>query len=197
MQKKNLDRPQPSVFIDRDGTLIEYVKLLHRAEDITPYPLAAESLRRLNSSDYLSVLITNQPVVARNLCSLEDVHHMHNRMETMLGQGKGWLDALYFCPHHPDSGYPEENPKFKISCTCRKPGIGMFEQAAQDLNINLAASWMVGDTTTDIQAGKNCGLRTILVRTGLGGLDDKHPAEPDFVADDLKGAVDIILGGGQ
>lgn len=190
---KNLENPQPAVFLDRDGTLIEYVKLLHKAGDIAPYPFSAKALQRLNASHYLSILITNQPVVARNLCSCEDVHMIHDRMEAILGRDGGWLDALYFCPHHPDSGYPEENPEFKIPCDCRKPGIGMFEQAAAELNIDLAASWMIGDTTMDIQAGSNAGVRTILVQTGEGGKDGKHDVKPDFVARDLAQAVDIIL----
>ena len=189
---KNLDNPQSAVFIDRDGTLIELVDQLHKVEDLAPYPHAAEALRRLNESDFLSVLVTNQPVVARNLCSHEDVHDIHDRMEALLGRAGGWLDGLYFCPHHPDSGYPEENSDLKIACDCRKPGIGMFKQAASDLNIDLKTSWMVGDSTMDIQAGKNAGLRTILVKTGNGGADAKYDVTPDFMADNLARAVDII-----
>jgi len=194
---RSLDRPQSAVFLDRDGTLIELVNQLNRMEDIRPFPFSAGALERLNRSNHLSVLVTNQPVVARNLCSLEDVHDMHNHLEALLGKDRGWLDALYFCPHHPDSGYPEENPEFKIACACRKPGTGMFEQAARDLNIDLAASWMVGDTTVDIQAGLNAGLKTILVRTGQGGRDRKFDAMPDYVAEDLPRAVDIIMEAGQ
>lgn len=193
---RNLDGPRFAVFLDRDGTLIEQVDQLCRADDLAPFEFSGPALRRLNRSNFLSVLVTNQSVVARGLCSPDDLFAIHDRMEALFGRAGGWLDALYFCPHHPDGGYPEENPEFKVPCDCRKPGIGMFTQAAADLNIDMVSSWMVGDTTTDILAGKKAGVRTILVHTGLAGKDGKFDVRPDFEAQDLAGAVDIILGEG-
>ena len=111
----------------------------------------------------------------------------------MLGRDNAYLNDIYFCPHHPDGGYPEENDEFKIDCDCRKPNTGMIKMAVEEYNVDIKSSWFVGDTTIDIQTGINAGMRTILVRTGKGGQDGKFSAAPDFIFDDIKGAVDFIL----
>jgi histidinol-phosphate phosphatase family protein len=188
---KNVKRP--AVFMDRDGTVIKAVNLLCREEDLDLYPFTASALQKLNQSEYLSILITNQPVVARNLCSMDDVRHIHNKMETLLGRENVYFNDIYFCPHHPDSGYPEENKAYKIDCTCRKPKTGMIERATVEYNVDLSSSWIIGDTTTDIQTGINAGIKTILVRTGEGGKDGKWQVLPDFIFDNLDQAVDFIL----
>ena len=185
--------PRPAIFIDRDGTLIEDVDLLHRAEDLVLFQTVPAALKRLNNADFLCLLATNQPVVARNLCSLEELHRINKTFESLLGESGCHLDQLFFCPHHPDAGYPEENPAFKIRCDCRKPAIGMIRQAQDMFNIDMSRSWFVGDTTIDLQTGKNAGLRTILVRTGKGGLDGKYSVTADHVAEDFATAVEHIL----
>lgn len=187
------EKARPAVFFDRDGTLVQYVPLLHRAADLSLIEQAPDALRRLNQSEYLSILATNQPVVARNLCTMDELHSIHDHMEGLLGKESGWLDMLYSCPHHPDAGYPEENPDYKIPCTCRKPGTGMIDAAIRDLNIDRKNSWMVGDSRRDIMTGKNAGLTTILVRTGMAGTDTGFDVEPDYIADDVGEAVNIIL----
>jgi histidinol-phosphate phosphatase family protein len=147
----------------------------------------------INASGYLAIVVTNQPVVARGLCQMEDVERIHKKLETLLGQEGVYLDEIRFCPHHPDKGYPEENPAYKIPCHCRKPDIGMLEDCAQKYNVDLTASWVVGDTTVDIQTGKNAGTKTALVLTGDAGKDGKYDVEPDITCQNLKEAVIQIL----
>lgn len=186
-------RARPAVFLDRDGTLIQEVDLLHRVEDLRLFPFAAAALKKLNDAGILAILLTNQPVVARNLCSLQELAVIHNKMEGLLAAGSGaYLDDIFACPHHPHSGYPEENPAYKRECSCRKPATGMIEAAAALYNIDLASSWMIGDTTVDIQTGRNAGLRTGLVRTGRQGRDARYGAEPDYVFKNLLAAVEYI-----
>ena len=154
---------------------------------------AAKAIRRINESGFLSIVVTNQPVVARGMCRIEDVERIHRKMQTLLGNEGAYLDDIAFCPHHPDKGYPEENPAYKIACDCRKPAIGMIQDMADKYHIDLSESYMVGDSTVDIQTGINAGLKTILVRTGQAGKDGKYKTWPDIIADDLDKAVEYIL----
>ena len=154
-----------------------------------------EAIRQINSSGYLAIVITNQPVVARGLCDVEDVERIHMKMETLFGREGVYLDAIRFCPHHPDKGYPEENPAYKIPCHCRKPDIGMIEECAKQFNIDLSASWMVGDTTVDVQTGINAGVHTALVLTGDAGNDMKYDVAPELICANLQDAVEMILKG--
>jgi hypothetical protein len=114
-------------------------------------------------------------------------------METILGIKGAKIDRIYFCPHHPDKGYPEENPIYKIKCICRKPEAGMIIAANNELNIDLENSFLIGDQTTDIMTAKNRGLISIGIRGGFGCKDGKYNVTPDIWADDLQDAIDIIL----
>ena len=154
---------------------------------------AVDAIRKINQSGRLGIVITNQPVVARGLCEIEDVENIHKKMETLLGKEGVFLDDVFYCPHHPDKGYPEENPAYKIPCECRKPKTGMIREAAERYNIDLAGSWMIGDTTMDIQTGINAGMRTALVLTGEAGNDKKYDVKPDLVCRNLLDAVEKIL----
>ncbi|MBF0343286.1 MAG: HAD-IIIA family hydrolase [Nitrospirae bacterium] len=184
---------KPAIFFDRDGTIIEYVDLLHKVDDVKLFPFSPISIKKVNESGYLSFIVTNQPVVARNLCDTATVIKIHNKLETLLGNERAYVDRIYFCPHHPDSGYQGENIAYKIACKCRKPEIGMILQAIEQYNIDVESSWMIGDTTTDIQTGINAGLKTILVRTGKGGKDNKYNVTPDLILNNINDAVDYIL----
>jgi D,D-heptose 1,7-bisphosphate phosphatase len=126
-------------------------------------PGAAEAVRAINRAGRLAVLITNQPVIARGECTEAGLRQIHNRLEWLLGESHAYLDAIYYCPHHPDSGYPGERPDLKTVCTCRKPATGLLETATRDLNIDVGRSWMVGDSTADMQAAQNFGIRSVLV----------------------------------
>jgi histidinol-phosphate phosphatase family protein len=137
--------------------------------------------------------VTNQPVIAKGFCDEAELQKIHNKLETLLGHEHAFLDRIYFCPHHPEKGFAGERPELKIDCDCRKPKTGMIQKAVAELNIDVKQSWLIGDTTTDLQAAKNAGLKSILVRTGAGGRDGKFAAPPDFVFDTLNAAVKFVL----
>lgn len=181
---------QKAIFLDRDGVLNEEISFINKPEDLKLYPFTAEAIRAINQSDYKAIVITNQSVIARNLCSFDELKTIHNKMDTELGEKRAKLDALYFCPHHPDKGYPEERKEFKIDCLCRKPKPGMLLDAAFDFNIDLSASFMIGDSERDLLAGINAGCTTVGVRTGYGLKKTK--VLPDFFFSNLKEAVAFI-----
>ena len=185
------EHKKKAFFLDRDGVLNEEKNFISRPEDLEVYEFAPEAIRRLNEAGYLSVVVTNQSAIARNLCTVEEVEAIHRKLETDLGRKGAWLDAIYYCPHHPDKGYPEENPLYKMDCDCRKPKTGMFRQAAEMFNIDLSGSVMIGDSERDVQAGKNAGCVTVGVRTGYGIR--KTTVMPDYFFENLKEAVDFIL----
>lgn len=192
---RSLRRKQKAIFLDRDGTINRKNGLIYKEEQFELEDCAVEAIRRINASGYLAIVITNQPVVARGLCGIEDVENIHRKMETLLGRSGAFLDAVFFCPHHPDKGYPEENPTYKIPCHCRKPDTGMIEKAVERYNIDPGASWMVGDSTMDIRTGVNAGTHTALVLTGDAGKDGKYADAPEVTAKNLLEAVEIITGG--
>lgn len=191
--QRSLRNKQRAIFLDRDGTVNKKNGLIYREEQFELEDKAAEAIRRINQSGCLAIVVTNQPVVARGLCGMEDVERIHRKMETLLGREGAYLDAVRFCPHHPDKGYPEENPAYKIPCHCRKPDTGMLEECAEQFNIDLRGSWMVGDTTVDIQTGKNARTHTALVLTGDEGRDGKFDVEPDLTGKDLLETIEKIL----
>lgn len=191
--QRNLEKKQKCIFLDRDGTLNVYKGLL---SDIRKFELeegAAEAVSLINRSGYLAIVVTNQPVVARGMCSLSDVERIHRKMQTLLGEKGAYLDDIVFCPHHPDKGFPGENPTYKISCDCRKPHIGMIRQMAEKYHIDLRESYMIGDSTTDIQTGILSGTKTVLVRTGEAGLDGKYAVKAEYNADNVLDAVKFVL----
>ncbi len=155
----NLKNPRPAVFLDRDGVICKEKDLLREVDQVELVEGAAQAIRKINRAGYLAVVVTNQPVIARNLCTFEELEHIHNRLETLLGREGAYVDAIYFCPHHPDKGYPEERPEYKIECECRKPKPGMLLQAAREWNIDMRNSYMIGDRLTDVEAGNAAGVK--------------------------------------
>jgi histidinol-phosphate phosphatase family protein len=193
VQRSSLATPQRTVFLDRDGTIIPDKDCLRTAEELELLPGVAEAIHQLNLAGWRTVVVTNQPVIAKGWCSESELQKIHNKLESLLGQAHAFLDRIYFCPHHPEKGFLGERTELKIDCNCRKPKTGMIERAVGELNIDLAQSWFIGDTTTDIQTAKNAGIKSILLRTGYGGTDAKHASQPDFVRDNLLDAVKFIL----
>jgi mannose-1-phosphate guanylyltransferase / phosphomannomutase len=189
----NLEHSRPAVFLDRDGVLNASNGYVDTPDKLCVLPGVADAVRRLNDSDYLSVVVTNQPVVARNLTTLEGVDEIHRKLESVLGERHAWLDAIFFCPHHPDGGFPGENVAFKIACDCRKPKTGMIDDARKRFNIDMERSYIVGDSARDILCGKAVGVTTIGVRSGDGCRDVTEPSRPDFMVADLAEAVQLIL----
>jgi histidinol-phosphate phosphatase family protein len=189
---RNLKNAQRAVFLDRDGTINELRGWIDSPEQIELLPCAADAVKTLNRSPFLTICVTNQPVVARGMVTIEQLTKIHARLDALLGKEGAYLDDLLYCPHHPDKGYPEEIPAYKIDCACRKPKPGMLLEAAKRCNIDLARSYMIGDSSADIAAGKAAGCVTIGVRTGEGARDGRYDAAPDLMCDHLRDAVDRI-----
>lgn len=191
--RASLDVKQQAVFIDRDGTINREVTHLSKQEQFELLPGVSEAIKRLNASEYRTVVVTNQPVVARGDCTSRGLREIHNKMETLLGLAGAYIDRIYVCPHHPDKGYAGEVAELKVDCDCRKPKTGLVYRAKEDLNIDLASSWFVGDTSVDILTAQRAGVKSLLVETGYAGLDRRHWVTPDFIVPDLYTAVGFIL----
>lgn len=191
----SIRQSRKTVFIDRDGTINKEVNHLNQIEDFELLPNTGTAIRKLNRSGFLSVCITNQPVIARGELTNIGLKEIHNKMDYELGLNGAYLDNIYICPHHKDIGFEGEVKELKIDCECRKPKTGLIDQAVREMQIDRKNSWFIGDTTTDIKAGYDAGLRTILVRTGYAGNDLKCKILPDFVFPDLNLAVDFVLNG--
>ena len=171
VEARNLKNKQKAIFLDRDGTINKYVGFLRKTDQFELVNGVAEAIKKINQSGYLAVVVTNQPVIARGEVTYEGLHMIHNKMETLLGNDGAYLDSIYFCPHHPDKGFDGEIKELKIDCNCRKPKAGLLLQAANDLNIDLEQSWMIGDGKNDILAGKNAGCNTALIGNEEVGQD--------------------------
>ena len=166
VQARNLKNRQKAVFLDRDGTINYHRGFLTRADQFELITGAASAIKAINKSGYLAIVVSNQPVIARGECSFEQLRAIHDKMETLLGKEGAFVDAIYYCPHHPDKGFPGERPAYKRHCDCRKPKPGLLLQAAQEWNIDLAQSVMIGDSETDVLAGQQAGCRASLCIEG-------------------------------
>jgi histidinol-phosphate phosphatase family protein len=193
IQRRNLKKIQKAIFLDRDGTINKENGLLYKVDQMEIIFNADKAISEINRKGYLAICLTNQSVIARNLCDFDELQMIHNRMDRLLGEASCYLDDLFFCPHHPDSGYPEERKEYKVLCQCRKPAIGMVKQAVAKYNLDLSQCWMIGDRGVDIQLAQNCGMKSILVQTGFISLIDQQDLKPDFIAKDLFEAVKHII----
>ncbi|MCI6480516.1 MAG: HAD-IIIA family hydrolase [Spirochaetia bacterium] len=182
IRARNLSKKQKAIFLDRDGTINRPNGFITRPEQFELLPGVAEAIRLINKSEYLAIIVTNQPVIARGDCTFEELRLIHNKMETELGKDGAFIDGLYFCPHHTDKGFQGERTEYKCDCNCRKPKPGLLLSAAKDFNIDLSYSYMIGDTEYDIQTGKNAGCsesflidkNTSLLTTIRKILDNKN-----------------------
>ena len=171
VRKKNLSNKQKAIFLDRDGTLNKYKGFITQVDDIELTDDAAETVKMINKSEYLAIVITNQPVIARGDCTIEELVRIHNRLEMLLGEKGAYLDAIYYCPHHIDKGFKGEIPELKYECECRKPKPGMLYKAAKDLNIDISESYMFGDSDIDVETGKNAGCKdSFIIKNNLYDL---------------------------
>lgn len=184
----------PAVFLDRDGTLNVEKGGVRRPQELELIPGVAQALIALRNAGFCLVVVTNQSIIARGQASESDLAAIHQRLERELGKAGAYLDAIYVCPHHPDRGFPGERVDLKIACDCRKPGIGLVERARHDLQIDLSASWMIGDQTRDVEMARRAGLRSVLLQTGAAGRDGQFRCAADYVAPDLTRATAFILG---
>lgn len=183
LNKKN---KRPCIFLDRDGVINRDMDSNPKTTDFELLPNVAEAIKKINKSDYLAVVVTNQPMIAKGFVTVSEVENTHKKMETLLGEEGAFLNAIYYCPHHPEGGFEGEIPELKIECECRKPKPGMLIQAANDLNIDLANSWMIGDSERDLSAGKSVGCKCIYI-------SNKTNINSDYNATDLAQAINIIL----
>ena len=169
VKSKNLKIKQKAVFLDRDGTINKFNGFITKPEEFQLIDGAAEAIKKINSLGFLAIVITNQPVIARGEVSLETLDLIHMKMETELGKHGAYIDGIFFCPHHPDKGFPGELAEYKIDCDCRKPKPAMILKAAEKYNIDLSESYMAGDDKRDVQAGINAGCKSIFLS---GSKDD-------------------------
>jgi len=181
VENKNLSNKQKAVFLDRDGTINKYVGFLRDIDEFELMDGVAEAIKKINSSGYLAIVVTNQPVIARGEVSLEELQEIHNKMETLLGQEGAYVDAIYYCPHHPDKGFEGERPEYKMVCNCRKPKPGMLLEAAEKFNIDLSQSYMVGDGKNDVEAGVAAGCKCVIIGDEDCDCKDRFNSLLDFV----------------
>ncbi|MDI6795100.1 MAG: D-glycero-beta-D-manno-heptose 1,7-bisphosphate 7-phosphatase [bacterium] len=184
-----------AVFLDRDGVINEEVNYLGNPDELVLLPGAASAIRKLNQKGIKVIVVTNQSGVARGYFSEEAVAEVHKRLKELLAGESAYLDAIYYCPHHPEALLD----RYKKDCFCRKPWPGMLEAAAYDLGLDLSKCCLVGDKMLDIEAGAAVGCQTILVLTGYGEteLKEEKAVKPDAVAKDISRAVEMIITGQQ
>ena len=190
---KNLKNRQRAIFLDRDGTMNVSKGFISNADDLELIPGTIEAIKAINKSGALAIVITNQPVIARGECSFEELHNIHNKLKTLLGEKGAFVDDIFYCPHHPDKGFEGEVPELKFDCECRKPKTGMINEAVDKYNIDLSKSYMVGDSTMDLELARNAGVKSVLVDTGFAGNDGKYDRSCDIEAKDLLDAVEKII----
>ena len=190
---KNLKNRQRAIFLDRDGTMNVSKGFISNAEDLELIPGTIEAIKAINKSGALAIVITNQPVIARGECSFEELHNIHNKLKTLLGEKGAFVDDIFYCPHHPDKGFEGEVPELKFDCECRKPKTGMIDEAVKKYNIDLSKSYMVGDSTMDLELARNAGVKSVLVDTGFAGNDGKYDRSCDIEAKNLLDAVEKII----
>lgn len=182
----------PAVFLDRDGTIIDEVGYLDRPERVELYPFSTAAIRALNRAGFRVVMVTNQSGIARGFFDEGVVHAVHDHIAGLLRTGGAHIDAYYYCPHHPDGRVAA----YSGPCACRKPGRGLVDRAVQELAVDPARSFTVGDRWLDVKLAANVGGRGILVRTGYGSLEETRPpadVTPDAVVNNLIEAVGWIL----
>jgi D-glycero-D-manno-heptose 1,7-bisphosphate phosphatase len=185
----------PAVFIDRDGTLNEDCGYIADPKDLVLYPFAGQAVRLLNDNGVKAIVVTNQSTVARGYCSEQMIEVIHGKLRDELQKEGAHLDAVYYCPHHPEVG----EAQYQIDCCCRKPKAGMLHQAAREHNIDLGRSFVIGDKTLDIEMAKSVGARGVLVLTGYGHdsvrrLESKA-LQPDLISENILDAIKTILAG--
>jgi D-glycero-D-manno-heptose 1,7-bisphosphate phosphatase len=184
-----------AVFFDRDGTLNEEVGHMSDLTRFRLLPNAGAAVRAVNESGLLAIVVTNQSGVGRGMMPEELVLAAHDRLTMELAQEQARLDAVFYCPHHPQA----EIVRYRSECACRKPSPGMLRQAAEQFGIRLADSFVIGDRYVDIEMAHRAGVSSVLVKTGFGLAEwglfrDNGVAQPHHVAEDVLEAVRWILG---
>lgn len=193
----NLNRTstRPVVFLDRDGTLNVEAGYIRELEKLVLIEGAAEAVKRLNRAGIAAVLVTNQTGAARGYYAEQHILDLNARLVRLLAEGGAYLDAVYYCPHLAEGTVKE----YSIACKCRKPEVGLVEQALREHpELDRNRSFVVGDKSTDVELAKNCRAKGVLVSTGYGEAvlkgEYQWPVQPDFQAKSIVEAVDWIIG---
>ncbi|MEE2821484.1 MAG: HAD family hydrolase [Acidobacteriota bacterium] len=195
--------PQRAIFLDRDGTLIEEIGHLHQIQDVCVYPETYQAVRKINESEFLAIVVTNQSAIARGFLTEKELEEIHLFIQNDFRQEEAWIDAFYYCPHHPEAG----TESYTRECPCRKPKPGMLLQAAEELNLALSPSHMIGDKLIDVEAGHRAGCQSVLIKSEHNTKMQQHLDEekvstsshenplqiPDHIASNILGAVDWIM----
>ncbi|EFM39164.1 D,D-heptose 1,7-bisphosphate phosphatase [[Eubacterium] yurii subsp. margaretiae ATCC 43715] len=190
-KKKNLKNRQKAIFLDRDGTINEYKGFINKADDIELLDGVSDAIKKINSSEYLAIVITNQPVIARGECTVEELNNIHEKLKYLLGLDGAYLDDIFYCPHHPDIGFDGEVKELKIKCTCRKPDNGLLLEASEKYNIDLESSYMIGDSIVDIQAGEKSLTGNILLTDSVNEYSESKYRFK--ISKNLKESINYIL----
>ena len=194
LSRVSMQMKRPAVFIDRDGTISEEVGYINHPSRFRVFPYAAEAIRMLNDNGWLAIVITNQAGVARGYFSEEMISSVHDQLKRELVGAE--LDAIYYCAHHPSVG----EPPYRVDCDCRKPKTGLIDRAARDFEIDMGASWVIGDRYSDVELARNAGLHSAFVLSGYGRGEWEYKkqawkVEPDLVCENLLEAVKAIVAG--
>lgn len=190
VENRNLKFKQKAIFLDRDGTLNKYKGFIRSEKDIELVDDCVDAIRKINESGYLAIVVSNQPVIARGECTFDEVDEMFRKIETTLGKDGVYLDGIYYCPHHPHSGYEGEVKELKIVCDCRKPSIGLLKQAEERFNLDLSKCYMIGDSNLDMRTAENANMHAVRVKSDLVEEEVYNYGE---YAETLSQAVEIIL----
>ncbi len=186
LNKKN---KRSAIFLDRDGVINKNLDKQPFTKDFELLSNVSEAVKKINKSEYLSIIVTNQPMIAKGFISFNELHNTHKKLETQLGNSGAYVNRIYFCPHHPEKGFEGEVAELKIDCDCRKPKPGMLLKAQKEFNIDLETSWMIGDSEADMKAGKVVACKTILIHNKP--IESEYA---DYVFPSLYDAVNFILG---
>lgn len=187
---KRADKKQKAIFLDRDGTINKYKGYVTSPKQLELINGAADAIKKINHSGHLAIIITNQPSIAMGRMTYAVLDEIHAKLDTLLGENGAYVDALYFCPHHPDSGFEGEVSELKKQCDCRKPSGGMIRQAAEDFNIDLSRSFMVGDSERDVLAGIDAGCTPIFLTSSDNTLNVRDVKKYKSLADFVKEEID-------
>lgn len=191
-QARNLKRKQKAIFLDRDGTVNKYKGFISDVRDVELLDGVVDAIKLANKSEYLVVIVSNQPVIARGAATFDDVEEMFKKIETLLGEEGAYIDGYYYCPHHPDKGFEGEVAELKIACNCRKPNVGLLTKACERFNVDLSKCVMVGDSNLDVLTAQNAGIPCVRVNSGIC---ETSRVNADYEADNLLQAVNLIING--